>query len=98
MKKELGRETGKHPCKEFPVALHLYWRRSSKRELIWASDGLCRAGHRAKVTSIPCLGLGTISFTFARTSVFKFAKSHVKWLAKKGIYATGSILLVSPPP
>lgn len=24
-------------CEEFPVALHLYWRRSSKKEFIWVS-------------------------------------------------------------
>lgn len=37
VRKELGMDTGKLFCEEFPVALHLFWRRSSKREFIWAS-------------------------------------------------------------
>lgn len=71
-------------CEEFPVALHLYWRRSSKREFI-------RASAEGSVQSWVFLLVLQVQVYLNSFAVMQSR------LVKRSIYATGRILLVSPP-
>lgn len=94
VRKDLGRASGKLLCEEFPVALHLCWR-SSKREFIWASaEWSVQSWAEFRTTSVCYLKLLLVLWGQVCLNSFGVMQSR---LAKKGAYATGKILLVSPP-
>lgn len=98
MQKELGRGTRKLFCEEFPVALHLYCRRSRKREFIWASsEWSLKTWAEVSSASVCCSEFDTVSVSFARKAYLDSFGLMQSRLGKKSTYTTGRILLLSPP-